>query len=267
MSLLLEYSLILKIIFLGIIEGLTEFIPVSSTAHLIVVSRLIDFTSIKNNVFEIAIQIGGIIAILFVYRKKLVRVLININKAEEKVFISNVIFAFIPAVIIGLIFHDFIKEYFFNNTIIAISLIAGGLIIIIIEKDKKSFLINKIEKINPNIAIKIGLFQCVSMIPGVSRSGATILGAMLLNVNRKVATEFSFYLAIPTISSACIYDIYKNLSTLSYSDLNIIFIGIISSFLSSLLVIKWLIKYVANHNFIIFAIYRIIIGFLILFLI
>jgi len=267
MSFLLEYSLILKIIFLGIIEGLTEFIPVSSTAHLIVISHLIDFTTIKNNVFEIAIQIGGIMAILFVYRKRLFNTLINLKKTEEKLFVGNILFAFIPAVIFGLIFHDFIKEYFFNNTVIALSLIIGGLIIIIVEKSKKSFLINKIEKINPNIAIKIGLFQCVSMIPGVSRSGATILGAMLLNVNRKIATEFSFYLAIPTISSACIYDIYKNLFTLSYLDLNIIFIGIISSFLSSLMVIKWLIKYVANHNFIIFAIYRIIIGLLILFLI
>lgn len=253
-----------KAISLGIIEGLTEFIPVSSTAHLIIFSQIINFNSIKNNVFEIAIQIGGISAIAVIYYKKLNEVFLKFYKTENQKFIDNLSLAFIPAVIVGLLCHDFIKEFLFSNFVISLSLIGGGLIIIIVEKTQQKFSINQIEDIKKPTALFIGIFQCLAMIPGVSRSGATIIGAMLCGVNRKIATEFSFFLAIPTIGSACAFDIYKNFDQLSFDDIELISVGILSSFISSLFVIKWLIKYVSHHNLVAFGYYRILIGLLIL---
>jgi len=259
-----DLIIFLKAIFLGIIEGLTEFIPVSSTAHLVIFSQIINFHVIKNNVFEIAIQIGGIFAIAVIYYQKFNNILLNFYDKNNQKFFDNIALAFIPAILIGLLCHDFIKKYLFSNFVIAISLIVGGVIIILVEKFHKKFSINKIENINPPTALSIGLFQCLAMIPGVSRSGATIIGAMLLKVNRKVATEFSFFLAIPTIGSACVYDIYKNFNQLNFDNIDILITGIISSFIASILVIKWLIKYISTHDFKIFGYYRIIIGTLIL---
>lgn len=253
-----------KAIFLGIIEGLTEFIPVSSTAHLVIFSQIINFQSIKNNVFEISIQIGGIFAIAVVYYQKFNNIFLKFYEKNNQKFIDNIALAFLPAVVVGLVCHDFIKKNLFSNFVIASSLIIGGIVIIFVEKFHKKFTINNIENINHRSALLIGLFQCLAMIPGVSRSGATIVGSMLLKINRQVATEFSFFLAVPTIGSACAYDIYKNFHQLNFNDIEIILIGIISSFISSLLVIKWLIKYVATHDLKIFAYYRIIIGILIL---
>lgn len=262
---MLELPIFFKAILLGIIEGLTEFIPVSSTAHLIIFSQILNFDAIKNNVFEIAIQIGGISAIAVIYFKKLNSILLKFYEKNNQKFIDNLSLAFVPAILIGLLAHDFIKKYLFSNLVIAISLIIGGIVIILIEKFHKKFVINKVEDIQKPTALAIGLFQCLAMIPGVSRSGATIMGAMLFGVERKVATEFSFYLAIPTIGSACLYDIYKNFSTLSFDDFELIFVGVIASFISSLIVIKWLLKFVSTHSFASFGYYRIVIGFLILF--
>ena len=262
---MLELPIFFKAILLGIIEGLTEFIPVSSTAHLIIFSQILNFDSIKNNVFEIAIQIGGISAITVIYFKKLNNILLKFYEKNNQKFVDNLALAFVPAVAIGLLAHDFIKKYLFSNLIIAFSLIIGGVVIILVERFHQKFTVKNIENIEKPTALAIGFCQCLAMIPGVSRSGATIMGAMLFGVERKVATEFSFFLAIPTIGSACLYDIYKNFSTLSFDDFELILVGVISSFISSLIVIKWLLKFIGTHSFAGFGYYRIAIGILILF--
>ncbi len=258
---------IFKAIFLGIIEGLTEFIPVSSTAHLLLVSEIIDFNSVQNNLFEIIIQSGAILAICVIYRKKLFDLLINIKHKEQQFFALNIFLAFLPAAVIGFFLHGFIKTYLFSNLVIALALIFGGLVMIIIEKKPEINKIDNFNKVTPKTALKVGFFQCLAMIPGVSRSGATIIGGMICGLNRKLATELSFLLAIPTIFAASAYDLWQNLDSLDISNIKIIVIGLLSSFISSIIVIKWFINYVTKNKFTIFAIYRIIIGVLIIFLI
>jgi undecaprenyl-diphosphatase len=253
-----------KAIFLGIVEGLTEFIPVSSTAHLLISSYLIDFQSIKNNLFEIVIQLGAILAICVIYRKKIFDVIFNLRQKNNQKFSLNLALAFLPAIIIGGLFHNIIKEIFFSNLVIAIALIVGGIIMIVVEMKPRETSVNDIEQITPLHAFYIGLFQCLAMIPGTSRSGATIIGAILLKFNRRVASEFSFFLAIPTILAASAFDLVKNLHDLTTSNLEIIFIGTLAAFLSAILVIKWFISFVSKNNFIPFGIYRIIAGIIIL---
>ena len=257
----------IKAILLGVIEGLTEFIPVSSTAHLLIGSKLLDFYLIQNNFFEIIIQSGAILAICVLYNRRIFDLIFHINQKEQQKFIINIIIAFLPAAIIGLILHSIIKSYFFNEFIIATTLILGGIIMIIVEKNHiDSQKIDNFNKITPKIAFKIGLFQSIAMIPGVSRSGATIIGSMISGLNRKIATEFSFFLAIPTIFGATIYDLYKNYEYINIDNYRLILIGLLASFISSLIVIKWLINYVSSNKFTPFAIYRIFVG-IILFLI
>jgi undecaprenyl-diphosphatase len=255
----------IKAIFLGIIEGLTEFLPVSSTAHLLVSSYLIDFNSIANNLFEIVIQIGAILAICVIYRARIFEVICNLNQKKQQKFTLNLILAFLPAAIIGATFHNVIKTVLFSNLVIAAALIIGGIIMIAIDyKPRKSSTFD-LEKIKPLEAFAIGVFQSLAIIPGVSRSGATIIGGMLLKLNRKTATEFSFFLAIPTIICASLYDIYKNFDTLTFDNFEIILVGLLSAFISAILVIKWFINFVAHHNFVYFGIYRIIVGIIILY--
>lgn len=265
---------LIKAAFLGIIEGLTEFIPVSSTAHLLISSYLIDFNSISNNLFEIVIQVGAILAICVLYRQKLFNVLLNFKDRSQQKFTLNIILAFLPAAIIGLALYKFIKAYLFSNLVIAIALIIGGILMIIIDRPSttrsrallgdRSGDGDNIDNITPKTAFLIGLFQCFAMIPGVSRSGATIIGGLVLGLKRKVATEFSFFLAIPTIFAATIYDFYKNFSDLSFSNLELIIVGTLTSFVSAILIIKWFINFVSKHNFVSFGIYRIIVGILVL---
>jgi len=255
----------IKAVFLGIIEGLTEFLPVSSTAHLLVSSYLIDFKSIANNLFEIVIQIGAILAICVIYRAKIFEVICNLNQKKQQKFTLNLIAAFVPAAIIGGAFHSIIKTVLFSNLVIAFALIIGGIIMIIVDYKPRKSGIYEIEKINLSSAFAIGIFQSLAIIPGVSRSGATIIGGMLLKLNRKTATEFSFFLAIPTIICASLYDIYKNFDTLTFDNFEIILVGLLSAFISAILVIKWFIDFVAKHNFIYFGIYRIIVGTIILY--
>jgi len=259
-----------KAMIMGLIEGITEFIPVSSTAHLLIASYLINFNSIKNQLFEIVIQFGAILAITIVYRHKIFDIIKNIrsNSTNQK-FLLNIIIAFLPAILFGALFHKFIKLYFFNPLVIGLSMLIGGFIILIVEKFyQKNISQNKeMKEINIKSSLLIGLFQCLAMIPGVSRSGATIIGAMFLGVSRAKATEFSFFLAIPTIFSASIFDLYKNYQGLTLENIELIIFGSVIAFLSSLIVIKWLISFVAKNNFLIFATYRIIIGALILLII
>ena len=259
-----------KAMIMGLIEGITEFIPVSSTAHLLIASYLINFNSIKNQLFEIVIQFGAILAITIVYRHKIFDIIKNNrSNSTNKKFLLNIIIAFLPAILFGALFHKFIKLYFFNPLVIALSMLIGGFTILIVEKFyQKNISQNKeMKEINIKSSLLIGLFQCLAMIPGVSRSGATIIGAMFLGVSRAKATEFSFFLAIPTIFSASIFDLYKNYQDLTLENIELIIFGSVIAFLSSLIVIKWLISFVAKNNFLIFATYRIIIGALILLII
>ncbi len=262
---MLEISDLFKAVFLGIVEGLTEFIPVSSTAHLLLSSYLIDFQSIQNNLFEIVIQFGAILAICVIYRQRIFDVMINFKEKSQQKFILNIVLAFLPAAIIGATFHSLIKELFFSNIVIGIALILGGIIMIIVERNpKKLATTNEIESIKPLDALFIGMFQSIAMIPGVSRSGATIIGGILLGLNRKTATEFSFFLAIPTIAAASFYDLLKNTSELTTSNVEIILVGLLASFLSAIFVVKWFINFVSKYSFIGFGIYRIIVGILVL---
>lgn len=255
---------LLKATFLGIIEGLTEFIPVSSTAHLLLTSQLIDFSAIQNNLFEIVIQLGAILAICVIYRRKIFDLLIHFKEKSQQKFALNIILAFLPAALIGLMFHRLIKEIFFNNLTIALSLIIGGILMIIVDRKPAKSNIDDVKNIKPSSAFLIGLFQSIAMIPGVSRSGATIIGGLILGLNRKTAAEFSFFLAIPTIAAASLYDLYKNLDGLNFSDFEIIFAGLLASFFSAILVVKWFLNFVSKNSFVSFGIYRIILGVLVL---
>lgn len=267
---MLNFIDVFKAIFLGVIEGLTEFIPVSSTAHLLIFSHLVDFQAIKNNVFEVVIQLGAILAICVIYRQKILSAALNLKQKNQQKFLLNLILAFLPAALFGALFHDLIKQFLFSNLVIAFSLIFGGIVMIWVDGGKKKLpqkTIAQIENIKPSAALKIGLFQCLAMIPGISRSGATIIGGLLLGLNRKVATEFSFFLAMPTIAAASFYDIFKNASELTNSNAQLILAGLFAAFFSALLVIKWFINFVSKNNFIPFAIYRIALGLIILFFI
>lgn len=256
---------IYKAILLGIIEGLTEFLPVSSTAHLLLSSKYIDFSYIQNDVFEIFIQLGAIIAVCALYHKKLTEVVLGIFKNKSSQDLAfNITISFVPAAVIGFLFYGMIKEIFFNSFSIAVALIIGGVLILLIERMNIKTKHSRIEDISKLQSFKIGLFQTIAMIPGVSRSGATIMGGILLKLDRKTATEFSFFLAIPTIFAATVYDLYKNYNLIDKSGIALLAIGFLTSFICALVVIKWFIKFVSTHSFKVFAYYRIIIGIIIL---
>lgn len=248
-------------IFLGIIEGLTEFIPVSSTGHLILLVDIIGFKAPPGKTFEIIIQLGAILAICWLYRKKIFQVVMGLpNSRPEQLFALNIVIAFLPAAVLGVMFHGFIKRVLFQPHVVAISLIIGGIIILIIEKCVIKAKCHSIEAIKPKTALAIGFAQSIAMIPGVSRSGATIMGSILLGVDRKAATEFSFFLAIPTMFGATVYDIYKNYDVLSFDSAGLIAAGFVSAFIAAMLVVKRLIDFISTHGFAPFAWYRIVIG-------
>lgn len=264
---MLEFANIFKVIALGVIEGLTEFIPVSSTGHLLLFSWYADFDAIANNLLEIVIQFAAILAICFVYRKKLLSVILDIRGKNNQQFILNLVASFVPAAFMGLLFHDFIKTVLFSPLVIAISLIVGGVIIIAVDSRKIEHEIDKVDDVSLKQAFIIGLYQVIAMIPGVSRSGATIIGGLLCGLSRKTATEFSFFMSIIVISAATFFDLYKNVDHIDFSGTYLIAISFVTAFISSILVIKWLIGYVSKNNFIPFAIYRIVLGSVILFVI
>ena len=247
-------------IILGILEGLTEFIPVSSTGHLILVGDLMGFVAIPGFVFEIVIQFGAILAVCMAYFKRLTGVVATLNEKPSQHFVRNILLAFLPAAIIGVMAHSYIKEVLFSPLVVSISLVTGGIIIIFIERLKLSFTTHEVESMTPALALKIGFCQCLAMIPGVSRSGATIMGAMCFGVSRKAATEFSFFLAIPTMLGAATYDLYKNMGQLSADDIELVLIGFVCAFFAALLVVTQVIRFVERHGFTPFGYYRIIIG-------
>jgi len=256
--------MLLNAAFLGIVEGLTEFLPVSSTGHLILFVDLLGFEGPAGHLFEVVIQFGAILAIVALYWRKFWDVLTTLRTQSAQHFVRNVLLAFLPAMVIGALAHDFIKAALFNPTTVAWALIAGGIGILIIERIKPAPAITRTEDMSARMAFKIGLFQCVAMIPGISRSGATIMGALLLGVSRPAAAEFSFFLAIPTMFAACAYDLYKGGASLDASGMQTLAVGFVVSFFVALLVVRWLIRFVQHHGFEPFAWYRIVLGMVIL---
>lgn len=248
-------------VIMGIVEGLTEFLPVSSTGHLLLMDEILKFKGPQGNVFEIVIQSGAILAVVAVYFRRLWNVAIKAPKdPEARRFIYTILIAFLPAMVIGAAAHDFIKAVLFNPTIVAIMFIVGGFAILAIEEYAPKPRIDAVEKMPLKTALWIGFAQCLAMVPGVSRSGATIMGSLLFKVERKTAAEFSFFLAIPTMAAATAYDLYKNMDHLTMDDGAIIAIGFVVSFLAALVVVKTFIGFVGRHGFAPFAWYRIAAG-------
>ena len=250
-------------VFLGIVEGVTEFLPISSTGHLIIAEQLIGFTGNTADVFEVVIQLGAILAICVLYARKLFGVAFGLTSDKgAQHFALAVIIAFLPAAFIGFLLHDFIKRVLFSPMIVCVSLVLGGIAILAIERWKPATKIVEIENLTPMTSLKIGFYQCLAMIPGVSRSGATILGAVLLGVERKTAAEFSFFLAIPTMLGATVLDLWKARHILNADDSAVIAVGFVTAFISAIFVVRWLVNFVSHHGFSIFGWYRIVFGLL-----
>jgi undecaprenyl-diphosphatase len=259
--------MLLTAIILGIVEGLTEFLPISSTGHLILAGSLLNFTGERANVFHIAIQTGAILAVIGVYWTKLRETAISLPRsAVSRRFVMNVAVAFAPAVVLGLLFGKAIKQHLFNPVAVAVALVLGGLVILWAERMRRATpaRVNRVEDLSLLDAFKVGMLQCLALLPGTSRSGATIIGGMVTGLSRPVATEFSFYLAIPTLIGAGAYSLYKERDLLFLSDVPLFLVGLLFSFLSAWLCIRWLLRYVASHDFVPFAWYRIVFGLIIL---
>jgi len=270
-----DFMLLLKAAVMGTVEGLTEFLPISSTGHLILAGALLGFDDEKAKVFDIAIQTGAIFAVIIVYWQKISSTLVALpTKRLARRFALNVFIAFVPAVMLGLLFGKAIKAHLFTPTVVASTFIIGGFIILWVEgwgrkplheghPDDHARIIN-VESMTPWDALKVGLVQCLAMIPGTSRSGATIIGGMLLGMSRKAATDFSFYLAIPTLIGAGAYSLYKERALLSMADVPMFAVGLLFSFLSAWACVRWLLRYIATHSFVVFAWYRIAFGIVVL---
>ncbi len=261
----MDLALLLKGLFLGIVEGITEFIPVSSTGHLILAGDLLGFDDEKAKVFEIFIQLGAILSVVWLFREKIFGVIKGLRGSREARSLStNLIVAFIPAAVIGFTTHRIIKAYLFNPVTVAGALIAGGAAILLIEKMNHRSHVKDVDNVTLRQALAAGIAQCLSLFPGVSRSGATIMGGLLIGFDRRVAVEFSFFLAIPTMFAATGYDVMKSLHGLSGSDVPLFAVGFVTAFFSALLVIKAFLGYVSRHDFTGFAYYRIGFGLLVL---
>lgn len=259
----MDIILLLKAVLMGLIEGATEFLPVSSTGHLIVTASLINFwTPEKRHVFEVAIQLGAILAVCYQYRQRLINVTQGLfaGQAAAWTFATNILIAFMPAAIIGLFARDFIKVYLFNPVSVAIALVIGGFIILYAEKRQHQVTVPEVDDMKPLDALKLGLAQCCALIPGTSRSGATIIGGLFFGLSRKAAAEFSFFLAIPTMVAATFYDVYKSRDAFVLADFPVFAVGFIAAFIAGLIVVRTLVVYVSNHSFAIFGYYRIVFG-------
>lgn len=250
---------------LGIVEGLTEFLPISSTGHLILAGDLMGFNDNKAKVFHIAIQTGAMLAIVWEYRERFGRVISGLfTDASAQRFALNLAVAFMPAAIFGLTFGSTIKLHLFHPVPVAIAFIVGGLIILWVERRPRRVVIDNVDDMTWRDALKVGCAQTFALIPGTSRSGATIIGGMLFGLSRKAATEFSFFLAVPTLIAAGAYETWKHRALLSADDLDMFAVGFFTAFVSAFICVRWLLRYVAAHDFTPFAWYRIVFGILVL---
>jgi undecaprenyl-diphosphatase len=261
--------LLIKAAVMGVVEGLTEFLPISSTGHLILAASLLNFTGEKVKVFEIAIQTGAMFAVIWQYRTRLLNAVVGWGSDPlARRFLLNIGVAFIPAVVLGLAFNKTIKAHLFHPVPVALAFVVGGLVILWVERGRKSASqrprIETVDQMSMVDALKVGLVQCLALVPGTSRSGATIIGGMMFGLSRHCATEFSFFLGIPTLMGAGVYSVWKERAALSLSDWPMFAVGLGVSFLAALVCIRWLIRYVSTHDFVPFAWYRIVFGGLVL---
>jgi len=261
-----DIVLLAKAAIMGIVEGLTEFLPISSTGHLILAGSLLGFDDDKAKVFDIAIQTGAIFAVVLVFWHKIHSTVVALpRQPKARRFALNVLIAFLPAVVLGLLFGKAIKAHLFTPTVVASTFIIGGFIILWAERRPPgSVRIENVDDMTPWDALKVGLVQCFAMIPGTSRSGSTIIGGMLLGLSRKAATDFSFFLAIPTLIGAGAYSLYTERALLSMADIPLFAVGLVFSFLSAWLCVRWLLRYISTHDFVPFAWYRIAFGIVVL---
>jgi undecaprenyl-diphosphatase len=260
---------LIKAALMGVVEGLTEFLPISSTGHLILAGALLGFDDERAKVFDIAIQTGAIFAVILVYWQKIRDTLAALpTQKQAQQFVLNVLIAFVPAVLLGLLFGKAIKAHLFTPVVVASTFIIGGFIILWAERRQKNAAtaprILDVDAMTWRDALKVGLLQCLAMIPGTSRSGATIIGGMLIGLSRKAATDFSFYLAIPTLIGAGAYSLVKERALLSMSDLPMFLVGLVFSFISAWLCVRWLLRFISSHSFNGFAWYRIAFGIVVL---
>ncbi len=255
----------LKALILGVVEGLTEFLPVSSTGHLVVVGSLLDWNTDKGKLFEIVIQLAAILAVCWEFRERLWKVVSTLpGNADSQRFVLNLAIAFLPAALLGAAFASAIKHHLFAPVPVALAFIVGGVLILIIERMAHQPRILEVDAMRPRNALAVGLAQALSLIPGTSRSGATIMGGLLAGLSRRTATEFSFFLAIPTMFAATGYELFKARHLLDVHDLAVIGVGSVASFASAALAVRGLLRYVSGHDFRVFAWYRIAFGLLIL---
>ena len=265
----MDIELLIKAAIMGIVEGLTEFLPISSTGHLILAGALLGFDDDKAKVFDIAIQTGAIFAVILVYWQKIRETVVALpSEASARRFALNVIIGFLPAVVLGLLFGKAIKAHLFTPWVVATTFIIGGFIILWAERRQAAggtaVRLESADDMTWQDALKVGLVQCLAMVPGTSRSGATIIGGMLLGLSRKAATDYSFYLAIPTLVGAGVYSLYKDRALLSLADAPMFLVGLVFSFLSAWLCVRWLLRFIATHSFVGFAYYRIVFGVVVL---
>lgn len=262
---LMDYTPLFQAFILGIVEGLTEFLPVSSTGHLILAGDLLNFNDDRGKLFEIAIQVGAILAVCWEFRARIFNTLGGFffeRKARRLVF--NILIAFMPAAILGFLFSKVIKVYLFNPVSVAMAFIVGGFLIIWAEKREHIVEVRNVDDMGWMDAMLVGCAQCLALVPGTSRSGATIIGGLFFGLSRQAATEFSFFLAIPTLFAASGYQLFKERALLSVDDLGMWAVGFAASFVSAFLCVRWLLRYISHHSFIVFAWYRIAFGIVVL---
>ena len=262
----MDIVLLVKAAIMGVVEGLTEFLPISSTGHLILAGALLGMDDAKAKVFDIAIQTGAIFAVILVYWQKIRATLIELpHQRQAQRFALNVVIGFLPAVVLALIVGKLIKAHLFTPEVVASTFILGGLVILWAERRPPTATrVYSVDDMTALDALKVGLVQCLAMVPGTSRSGATIIGGMLLGLSRKAATDFSFFLAIPTLIGAGVYSLYKERALLSLADLPMFTVGLVFSFLSAWVCVRWLLRYISSHSFVPFAWYRIVFGVVVL---
>ena len=271
---MIDIVLLAKAALMGIVEGLTEFLPISSTGHLILAGALLGFDDEKAKVFDIAIQTGAIFAVVLVYWQKLKSTVLGLpTQSQARALVRNVLIAFVPAVVLGLLFGKAIKAHLFTPEVVASTFILGGFIILWAERrqaaadDVQTGTFSRVQTVDHLTALdalKVGLVQCLAMVPGTSRSGATIIGGMLLGLSRQAATDFSFFLAIPTLMGAGAYSLYKERALLSLADAPMFMVGLVFSFISAWMCVRWLLRFVSTHSFVGFAYYRIAFGIVVL---
>ncbi|TXF98704.1 undecaprenyl-diphosphate phosphatase [Massilia arenae] len=265
----MDIALAIKAIIMGLVEGFTEFLPISSTGHLILAGELLNFTGVRETVFKIVIQLGAVLAVVWEYRERVMRLFAGLGSDPlQQRFARNVAIAFMPAAVAGVLFSATITELLFHPVPVAIALVVGGVIILWVEHRQRQRAtpprVETVDQMTALDALKVGFAQSFALIPGTSRSGSTIIGGMLFGLSRKAATEFSFFLAMPTMLGATVYSVVKEREALSMADVPMFGLGFVSAFIAAFLCVRWLLRYISTHDFTIFAWYRIVFGILVL---